>query len=489
MAFTLPDLPYAHDALASLGMSKETLEYHHDLHHKAYVDNGNKLIAGHRVGNEVARRYRRGHLSGRCGGAERHLQQRQPALEPQPVLGSDGPGRSKKIPGALEKALTEAFGSVAEVQGRFRRRRCRPVRVGLGLAGQGQGRQPEDHQDRERREPALLRPDRASGLRRVGAQLLHRLPQQAPGLPDQLPRQAGELGSRRRPHVRRALAPQQAHLPRLRKRRPCRAAFFLRGRTERSVQGRDWRWRSAALVWGLSPIYYKALAQVPPLEVLSHRTIWSLVFFAIVLALLGRLGDVWRLVAVATRCGSCCWRQLMISCNWFLFILSVQIGLATEASLGYYIFPIVAVVIGVVAFGERLDGLKASAAGLATVAVALLTYGLGVPPWIALTLALTFGVYAALSRSGCSADPVVFGDGRGAAACAAGRCSGWPGSRPDFCRKAGVRAGISWATTPVTAGRRRFCCWPRGSSPGGRSSSSPMPHSARRWRRWGWCST
>ena len=46
MAFTLPDLPYAHDALASLGMSKETLEYHHDLHHKAYVDNGNKLIAG-----------------------------------------------------------------------------------------------------------------------------------------------------------------------------------------------------------------------------------------------------------------------------------------------------------------------------------------------------------------------------------------------------------------------------------------------------------
>ncbi len=52
MAFTLPDLPYAHDALASLGMSKETLEYHHDLHHKAYVDNGNKLIAGHRVGEQ-----------------------------------------------------------------------------------------------------------------------------------------------------------------------------------------------------------------------------------------------------------------------------------------------------------------------------------------------------------------------------------------------------------------------------------------------------
>jgi hypothetical protein len=65
MAFTLPDLPYAHDALASLGMSKETLEYHHDLHHKAYVDNGNKLIAGTEW---EASRWRRSsrHLSGRA---------------------------------------------------------------------------------------------------------------------------------------------------------------------------------------------------------------------------------------------------------------------------------------------------------------------------------------------------------------------------------------------------------------------------------------
>ncbi len=186
-----------------LGMSKETLEYHHDLHHKAYVDNGNKLIAGTEWEAKSLEDIVTRHLPGRRRGAERHLQQRLPALEPQPVLGSDGAGRGKKMPGALEKALTEAFGSVAEVQGRFRRRRCGPVRLGLGLAGQGQGRQPQGHQDRKRREPALLRPDRASGLRRVGALLLHRLPQQAPGLPDQLPRQAGELGSGRRAHVAR----------------------------------------------------------------------------------------------------------------------------------------------------------------------------------------------------------------------------------------------------------------------------------------------
>ncbi len=161
---------------------------------------------------------------------------------------------------------------------------------------------------------------------------------------------------------------------------------------------------AAAVIWGLSPLYYKVLEQVPPLEVLSHRTIWSAVFFAVVLLVKGRLSevgslirshDVW-VVALAA---------LMISTNWFLFILSVQIGMATEASLGYYIFPIVAVVIGVVFFGERLSALQGVAAGIAAVAVALLTWGLHVPPWIALTLAITFGIYGLVKKQ-LKADPV-----------------------------------------------------------------------------------
>ncbi len=161
---------------------------------------------------------------------------------------------------------------------------------------------------------------------------------------------------------------------------------------------------AAAVIWGLSPLYYKALANVPPLEVLSHRTLWSAVFFAVVLAAKGRLSEVGalirsrdvRVVAVAA---------LMISVNWFLFILSVQIGLATEASLGYYMFPIVAVVIGVVVFGERLQPLQAVAAAVAAVAVALLTWGLHVPPWIALTLAVTFGIYGLIKKR-LTADPI-----------------------------------------------------------------------------------
>ncbi|PZQ99801.1 MAG: EamA family transporter RarD [Cereibacter sphaeroides] len=161
---------------------------------------------------------------------------------------------------------------------------------------------------------------------------------------------------------------------------------------------------AAAVIWGLSPIYYKALEQVPPLEVLSHRTVWSAVFFAIILAMKGRLNSVWslirsrdvRVVLIAA---------LMISTNWFLFILSVQIGLATEASLGYYIFPIVAVVIGMMFFGEKLDGLQAVAAVVAAVAVGLLTWGLQVPPWIALTLATTFGIYGLIKKR-LTADPI-----------------------------------------------------------------------------------
>ena len=89
MAFELPDLPYPHDALAASGMSKETLEFHHDIHHKAYVDNGNKAIAGTEWEIEVGRGDRQGHLPEGRRRPERHLQQRLPALEPQPVL-ADG---------------------------------------------------------------------------------------------------------------------------------------------------------------------------------------------------------------------------------------------------------------------------------------------------------------------------------------------------------------------------------------------------------------
>ncbi|WP_122074812.1 EamA family transporter RarD [Pseudophaeobacter sp. EL27] len=159
-------------------------------------------------------------------------------------------------------------------------------------------------------------------------------------------------------------------------------------------------------IWGLSGIFYKLLAHIPPEQVLSHRILWSGVFFACILAVQGRVD---QLVAALTQ-----WRRVrvlmlataMISLNWFIFITSVQIERATESSLGYYIFPLVSVVLGRVFFGEHLSRAQGLAIGLATFAVALLTYGLGVAPWIALVLGFSFAIYGVVKK-GLDIGPVV----------------------------------------------------------------------------------
>lgn len=155
---------------------------------------------------------------------------------------------------------------------------------------------------------------------------------------------------------------------------------------------------TACTIWGLSPLYYKLLSHIPPLEVLSHRTIWSFVFFALVLAAQGRLGHLRGALSTGRSVGVIALAALMISANWFCFILSIQIGKATEASLGYYIFPLVAVLIGVLAFSERLGRSQWISVALAVSAVVVLTAGLGVAPWIALIIAGTFGLYGLIKK-------------------------------------------------------------------------------------------
>lgn len=158
-----------------------------------------------------------------------------------------------------------------------------------------------------------------------------------------------------------------------------------------------WAIVTACVVWGLSGMFYKALSEVPPLEVLAHRTLWSLVFLGLVLARQGRLGALWaalrgRAVAMLTL------SALVISANWYGFIWSVQNGRAVEASLGYYIFPLVAVALGLAFFGERMGRAQAMAVGLAALGVLYLTWALGAAPWIALMLASTFGFYGLLKK-------------------------------------------------------------------------------------------
>ena len=129
MAFSLPDLPYPHDALAAKGMSRETLEYHHDLHHKAYVDNGNKLIAGTEWENKpleeiVAGTYQAGAVAqnGIFNNASQHWNHNQ-------FWQWMTPGESR-MPGELERALNEAFGSVQDFKTQFNT-------AGVGQFGSG----------------------------------------------------------------------------------------------------------------------------------------------------------------------------------------------------------------------------------------------------------------------------------------------------------------------------------------------------------------
>jgi len=129
---------------------------------------------------------------------------------------------------------------------------------------------------------------------------------------------------------------------------------------------------------------------------------------AAVLAVQGRLGRLRLLLASRHSLAITGLAALAISANWFIFILSIQIGRATEASMGYYLFPLVAVAIGVVFFGERLTKTQGVAVALAFVAVAVQAFGLGlgVAPWIALILSFTFGLYG-LVKKRLAAGPVV----------------------------------------------------------------------------------
>lgn len=154
----------------------------------------------------------------------------------------------------------------------------------------------------------------------------------------------------------------------------------------------------ACAIWGLSPIYYKLLIHVPPSELLAHRTVWSLVVFAGLLFAQGRLGQLGAAIGHPRAALITAFAALMITTNWFLFIYSVQIEQVRETSLGYYIFPLVAVLLGVVVLGERLTALQWGAVALAALAVTILTVGLGTAPMIALILATTFGAYGIIKK-------------------------------------------------------------------------------------------
>jgi chloramphenicol-sensitive protein RarD len=154
----------------------------------------------------------------------------------------------------------------------------------------------------------------------------------------------------------------------------------------------------AYALWGLFPLYFPLLEPAGGLEIVAHRVVWSLLFIGLLLTVVRR----WSLVRAAVTdrrtmlvlAGA----AVLISGNWLVFVYGVNSGHVVETSLGYFINPLVSVLLGVVVFGERLRALQWTAVGLAAVAVTVLTVEYGRPPWIALGLAFTFGLYGVMKK-------------------------------------------------------------------------------------------
>ena len=156
---------------------------------------------------------------------------------------------------------------------------------------------------------------------------------------------------------------------------------------------------TAYVLWGLFPLYFKLLQSVPPLEILMHRMLWSLVFLGGVLAMRRQwawIGAVARRPRVLAGFAA---SALLLAGNWFLYIWSINHGRIIDASLGYFITPLVNILLGYVLLHERLRRLQWVAVSLAALGVLWLAWQSGHPPWIGLALAGTFGTYGLLRKT------------------------------------------------------------------------------------------
>jgi len=153
---------------------------------------------------------------------------------------------------------------------------------------------------------------------------------------------------------------------------------------------------AAYLLWGLFPLYWPLLEPAAPVEILAHRIVWSLVFLAALLAL--TMGFRWIPRLGRRRAGLLVLAAVLVTVNWGMYIYGVNSGHVVETSLGYFINPLVTVALAVTVLGERLSRPQQLAVLIAAVAVAVLTIDYGRPPWIALTLAFSFGTYGLIKN-------------------------------------------------------------------------------------------
>jgi chloramphenicol-sensitive protein RarD len=153
------------------------------------------------------------------------------------------------------------------------------------------------------------------------------------------------------------------------------------------------------VAWGLLPVYLRSLRHVPALELISHRIVWSCVLLAFVVLLSGRGAALRSRVLAPGILVRYCAAAALIAVNWLLYVWGVNAGFIVEVSLGYFINPLVSVLLGVLLLRERLRPGQLLAVALAASGVLYLAFAYGSPPWIALTLACSFGLYGLLKKT------------------------------------------------------------------------------------------
>ena len=155
---------------------------------------------------------------------------------------------------------------------------------------------------------------------------------------------------------------------------------------------------SAYVFWGLFPLYWPLLKPASPLEIVSHRAVWTLVFCIIVLALLRQLKSTLAIMKHPKKMAGLFATTVLISINWLTYIWATNNGHVVEAALGYYINPLIIIAFGVLLLREKMRPLQWVAVAIAAIGVTILTIDYGRLPWVAISLALSWGTYGLLKK-------------------------------------------------------------------------------------------
>jgi len=151
-------------------------------------------------------------------------------------------------------------------------------------------------------------------------------------------------------------------------------------------------------LWGLLPVYWKALHEMPATEILAHRVVWSVMILMVVVWVSGKVRSIWAALTSPRTLGAVILSSLLLGVNWVIYLWAVNAGYLLESSLGYFINPLLSVLLGFAFLGERLRRIQVLSILVAACGVIYLTLFYGRVPWIALSLAGSFGLYGLVRK-------------------------------------------------------------------------------------------